>query len=151
MITAKKKTVWMDPVCCIGTGAEVQNWSSPSFQVRDSEAVCGVQAHAAVPHHAAQQRPQLRWDPVQRHLGGHVIHGIRSEESAERETQAAQKCRHVVYHNRRTKHRTWAGITWVARPFLSFPHTMEKLRAQIGFLFNEFGFIKVETRHQWTV
>lgn len=42
----------------------VQKDSSPCFEVCDTEAVCGVESYTAVPHDAAQQWPQLRWDPV---------------------------------------------------------------------------------------
>ena len=61
----------------------VQTCSSPSFQVCDSEAVRGVESNTSVPHHAAQQRPQLRGDPVQRDLRGHVVHFTSSEDSVE--------------------------------------------------------------------
>lgn len=53
--------------------------SSPSLEVCDPQTAGGVQTHAAVPHHAAQQGPQLRGDPVQGHLRGHVVHLTRSE------------------------------------------------------------------------
>ncbi len=74
----------------------VQNYSSPGFEVCDTETVCGVESHTAVAHDAAQQGPQIRWDPVQRNLRGHVVHFTHSEESAEMEQQ---KCLHVIYQN----------------------------------------------------
>lgn len=38
----------------------VQNYSSPGFEVCDTETVCGVESHTAVAHDAAQQGPQIR-------------------------------------------------------------------------------------------
>lgn len=55
-------------------GCVEQKSSSPCFEVCDAEAVGGVQANPAIPNHAAQQRSQLRRDPVQGDLRGHVVH-----------------------------------------------------------------------------
>lgn len=51
-----------------------QKSSLPCFEVCNAEAVCGVQANTAIPNYAAQQWPQLRWNPMQRNLRGHVVH-----------------------------------------------------------------------------
>ena len=48
----------------------------PCFEVCNAKAVCGIQSNVAIPNNAAQQRSQLRWNPVQRNLGGHVVHFI---------------------------------------------------------------------------
>lgn len=51
-----------------------QKSSLPCFEVCNAEAVCGVQSNTAIPNNAAQQWSQLRWNPVQRNLRGHVVH-----------------------------------------------------------------------------
>lgn len=52
----------------------VQKSSLPCFEVCNAKAVCGIQSNTAIPNNAAQQWSQLRWNPVQHNLRGHVVH-----------------------------------------------------------------------------
>lgn len=51
-----------------------QKSSLPCFEVCNAKAVCGVQSNTAIPNNAAQQWSQLRWNPVQCNLRGHIVH-----------------------------------------------------------------------------